>query len=66
MGMKKKHLFLLALNIATLLSFGIIFLTRSDYEFIIYIAVIITLLVLIVATLSKVSYTDSVLVGLTV
>jgi len=57
---------LLAINLAFLLGFGIVFLNRQNYEFIIYEGVIIGVLGLIGISLHHIEYTPSALIGLTV
>ncbi len=63
---QKRHLVLLAVNILSLAAFGIIFLARQNYEFVIYVAVIIVFLGLIAGTFRRVPYSDASLFGLTV
>ena len=64
--MKKEHIALLLINVALVLGFGLLFLTRLNYEFIIYVGVIIFVLCLIGITIKRVDYTLGALVGLTV
>jgi putative membrane protein len=64
--MKKQHLLLLLVNLALILGFGAIYIARMNYEFVIYVSVIIFFLILIGLTLRKVDYTLGALVGLTV
>ncbi len=64
--MKKPHIVLLAANLAMIVGFGGVFLVRLNYEFIIYVGIIIFFLCLIGATLKRVDYTSTSLVGLTV
>jgi len=64
--MKREHLLLLIINIAAILGFGTFFLLNANYEFIIYVGVIVFFLILIGATLNKINYTMAALVGLTV
>jgi hypothetical protein len=63
--MKKEHIILLVINILLLAGFGTTFLVRLNYEFIIYVGVIIFFLGLIGLTIKKVDYTLASLVGLT-
>lgn len=60
------HIVLLIINAALLVAFGTAFLLRKNYEFIIYVGVIIVCLVLIVLTVFKVRYSAATLIGLTV
>jgi putative membrane protein len=64
--MKKQHLLLLLVNLALILGFGAIYIARMNYEFVIYVSVIIFFLILIGLTLRKGDYTLGALVGLTV
>jgi hypothetical protein len=64
--MKKEHIILLLINLAMIAGFGSLFLARLNYEFIIYVGVIIFFLCLIVASIRKVNYTLGSLVGLTI
>jgi hypothetical protein len=63
--MDKKHIILLAINLAFLIGFGFSFLMNLNYEFLVYVGVIIFFLVLIGLSLRKVDYTFGTLVGLT-
>lgn len=65
-NMKKQHLILLIVNLALILGFGALYIARMNYEFIIYVGVIIFFLILIGLTIRKVDYTLGALVGLTV
>ena len=64
--MKKRHIVLLLINVAQIVGFGSLFLARLNYEFIIYVGVIVLLLCLIGGSIRKVDYTLGSLVGLTV
>lgn len=64
--MKKAHIVLLLINLALIAGFGLLFLARLNYEFIIYVGVIIFFLCLIGISIKKVDYTLGALVGLTV
>ena len=64
--MKKEHTLLLLINLALIIGFGALFLARLNYEFLIYVGVIIFFLCLIGISLKKVDYTLGSLVGLTV
>ncbi|MFC1453518.1 hypothetical protein ACFLSJ_09275 [Verrucomicrobiota bacterium] len=64
--MKKEHIVLLLVNLALIVGFGLLFLARLNYEFIIYVGVIIFFLCLIGISIKKVDYTLGTLVGLTV
>ena len=63
--LKKGQLPILIVNAAALLFFTILFASRKNYEFILYIAVIVFFLALILGTNKKVDYPNSVLWGLT-
>jgi hypothetical protein len=60
------HIVLLVINIALLLAFGTSFLLKRNYEFIIYVGVIIICLALIVVSFFKITYSYATLVGLTI
>ncbi|MFH1371081.1 MAG: DUF2238 domain-containing protein [Planctomycetota bacterium] len=60
------HSVLLVINLCLLVAFGTAFLLRKNYEFIIYVGVIIVCLALIAATFFKVRYSIPTLIGLTV
>lgn len=64
--MKKEHIVLLLGNLSLIIGFGVLFLARLNYEFIIYVGVIIFFLCLILASIKKVDYTLGSLIGLTV
>jgi len=64
--MKKEHRILLLINLLLIVGFGAMYLIRLNYEFIIYVGVIIFFLIVIAATIKKVDYTLASLVGLTV
>jgi uncharacterized membrane protein YjdF len=64
--MKKMHIILLGINALLILGFGIYFGLKMNYEFIIYVGVIIFFVILIGLTRNKVEYTLSSLIGLTV
>jgi hypothetical protein len=64
--MKKEHIVLLLINLALIAGFGSLFLARLNYEFIIYVGVIIFFLYLVWISIKKVHYTLGSLVGLTV
>lgn len=64
--MKTYHYILLAVNTAMVVGFGIVFLQKANYEFIIYVGVILAAMGAIGASLRKVDYPLAALVGLTV
>lgn len=64
--MKKEHIVLLMINLALIVGFGMLFLARQNYEFIIYVGVIIFFLCLVGISIKKVDYTLASLIGLTV
>jgi hypothetical protein len=63
---EKKYIALLLINLALIFGFGSVFLLNLNYEFIIYVGVIIFFLFLVALSIQKVSYTYAALVGLTV
>jgi len=64
--MQRAHKVLLVINLASIVGFGLLFLVRLNYEFIIYVGVIVFFLCLIGISINKVDYTLGSLVGLTV
>lgn len=64
--MIRSHLILLLINLVLIVGFGVLFVGRRNYEFIIYVAVIIGLLGVVWATVRFVDYTLDALIGLTV
>lgn len=60
------HIVLLIINIGLLAVFGTIFLLRRNYEFVIYVGVIVVCLALICLTLFGVWYSALTLLGLTI
>ncbi|MFT5424590.1 MAG: hypothetical protein ACI89L_002386 [Phycisphaerales bacterium] len=64
--MDKRQRVLLGVNAALLLSFGGVFVARGNYEFVIYVGVIVFFMGVVGATLKKVAYSLSSLIGLTV
>lgn len=65
MLIKKSQIPILAINAIALAIFIIIFLSRENYEFLIYIGVIVFFLLLIIFTNKKVNYPNDLLWGLT-
>ena len=65
MLIKKGQLPILIVNIIAIIIFSVIFASRQNYEFLIYIGVIIFFLLVIVFTNNKINYQNSVLWGLT-
>ena len=65
MHLKKGQLPIFIVNIAALLIFAFVFAKRKNYEFMIYIGVIIFFLFLILYTNKKINYPNSILWGLT-
>lgn len=63
---RKEHYILLGLNIIFIVGFGIHYFIKVNYEFLIYVGVIVTALILIISSISKVSYSLSTLIGLSV
>ncbi len=66
MLLKKGQLSILLANFIGLFIFTLLFMSRQNYEFLIYIAVIVFFLLLILLTNKKVNYPNIVLWGLTV
>ena len=64
--LKPGHIVLLIINICLLLAFGAAFLLKKNYEFVIYVGVIIVCLALIGVSFFKVRYSAATLLGLTV
>jgi len=64
--LKKQHAILLLINVALIVGFGSLFLSRLNYEFMIYVGVILFFLCLVGLTINKVDYTPASLIGLTV
>lgn len=64
--MKKEHIVLLLVNLVLIAVFGSLFLARQNYEFVIYVGVIVFFLCLVGISINKVDYTLASLVGLTV
>jgi len=64
MKLRKSQKPILAFNIAFLSCFTLLFLSRENYEFVLYIAVITFFLILILLTNDKVNYPDDILWGL--
>jgi len=65
MLLKKGQLPILLVNVCMLMVFTAFYVSRQNYEFMIYIGVILFFLVLIIATNKKVDYPNGVLWGLT-
>lgn len=65
MLLKKEQIPILIVNAIALLIFTLLFASRKNYEFLLYIGVIIFFLVVILATNKRVAYPNSVLWGLT-
>lgn len=66
MKLKKEQLIILGVNVLALLIFTSIYIYRQNYEFLIYVGVIIFFLTLILFTFNKVNYPSGVLWGLTI
>jgi len=60
------HIVLLIINIGLVAAFGTAFLLRKNYEFVIYVGVIVVCLALICLTFFRVAYSTTTLTGLTV
>ncbi len=66
MLIKREQIPILVVNIITIMLFTILFSAKKNYEFLIYVGIIVILLILIALTNKKVNYSNSVLWGLTV
>ena len=64
--MRKSQVILLLVNVVLLVGFGAFYLVKMNYEFIIYVGVILFFLSLVGLTRKSVDYTRATLVGLTV
>ena len=64
-ALKKEHIVLLVINLALIAGFGSLFLRMQNYEFVIYVGVIIFFLCLVGISINKVDYTLASLIGLT-
>jgi len=64
--MKKTHMILLGVNISLVLGFGLLFGFKMNYEFLIYVGVIIFFMTLVALTRNRVDYTMGSLIGLTI
>jgi uncharacterized membrane protein YjdF len=64
--LKSGHIILLVFNIALLLAFGTVFVLRKNYEFAIYVGVIIVCLALVTLSFFRVAYSSATLLGLTI
>lgn len=65
-ALKKEHIILLLVNLALIAVFGSLFLRKQNYEFVIYVGVIVFFLCLVAISIDKVDYTLASLIGLTV
>ncbi|MBI5115038.1 hypothetical protein HZA56_01030, partial [Candidatus Poribacteria bacterium] len=65
MLIKKEQIPILILNVCAVIFYAALFASRKNYEFLLYIGVIIFFLVVILATDKKVNYPNDVLWGLT-
>ncbi len=65
MLIKRGQTAILLVNLIALLLFTILFSAKKNYEFLIYVGVIVVLLIIIVLTNKKVNYSNGVLWGLT-
>ena len=63
--LKKNQIPIFVVNVIAVLLFAIIFFSRKNYEFLLYIGVIIFFSILILATNKKVNYPKTILWGLT-
>jgi len=65
MHIKKDQHFIALVNILAIISFGYVFYIRANYEFLLYIAVIIILFIIFLLSNKKVQLSNGVLWGLT-
>jgi putative membrane protein len=65
MVLKKGQLPILLVNACALVVFTMLFISRKNYEFLLYVGVIIFFLVVILSTNNRVNYPNSILWGLT-
>jgi len=63
---KTSHIVLLIINITLLLTFGTVFVLRKNFEFAIYVGVIVACLALVTLTFWRVAYSIATLWGLTI
>jgi hypothetical protein len=63
---KPGHIVLLIINICLLLAFGTVFLLKKNYEFVIYVGVIVVCLALVCVSFFRVRYSYATLAGLTI
>ncbi len=66
MRIEKSHLVLLAINLAVLIGFGTVFAIRANIEFLLYVGVVLTAIIIIAASLKKVTYTTDCLIAITI
>src|SRR3989338_10769881 len=66
MQIKKSQYPILLINIFSIIIYTLIFLSRKNYEFLMYVGVIIFFLLLILFTNHKINYPNNVLWGLTI
>jgi uncharacterized membrane protein YjdF len=60
------HIVLLIINVGLLLAFGTVFLLKKNYEFVIYVGVIIVCMALVCVSFFRVRYSSATLMGLTI
>ncbi len=60
------HIVLLVINVGLLLAFGTVFLLKKNYEFVIYVGVIVVCLALVCVSFFRVRYSYATLLGLTI
>ncbi|GAB4343620.1 MAG: hypothetical protein Kow0099_22210 [Candidatus Abyssubacteria bacterium] len=65
MMLKREQLPILLVNAVALIIFTLLFVSRKNYEFLLYVGVIVFFLIVILATNKRVNYPTSVLWGLT-
>ena len=64
--LRPRHIVLLIINIGLVITFGTVFLLHKNYEFVIYVGVIIVCLSLICLTFFRTAYSTATLLGLTI
>lgn len=66
MFLKKSQIILLIINAIYLLIASFYYLSRKNYEFIMYVGIIILIFIIILFTINKINYPNIVLIGLTI
>jgi hypothetical protein len=66
LGLKKGQIPIFAINFISLIAYSVIFLLKKNYEFLIYIGVILFFLIVVLISNKKVNYPNGILWGLTI